>query len=118
LVTPLNAAWCETTARAEYVWDYGMPKWLAPLEQRVRSLHPERLFLGRHKFAHFRLWYREPLAGIVRDLLSGFQAPGFLPGATARVVEEHLTGRANRTRELHQLITLRLIESEILQSSS
>lgn len=118
LVTPLTAAWCETTARAEYVWDYGMPRWLAPLELRMRSLHPERLFLGRHKFAHFRLWYREPLAGIVRDLLSGFDAPGFLPGATARVVEEHLTGRANRTRELHQLITLRFIESDILQASA
>jgi hypothetical protein len=54
----------------------------------------------------------------VRDLLSGFDAPGFLPGATARVVEEHLTGRANRTRELHQLITLRFIESDILQASA
>ena len=81
-------------------------------------MHPERLFLGRHKFAHFRLWYREPLAGHVRDLLDGFDAPGFLPGATARIVEEHLSGRANRTRQLHQVLTLRLITEKILRASA
>lgn len=117
-VTPLAAAWRETTARAEYAWDYGLPRWLAPLERKLRPLHPEKLFLGRHKFAHFRLWYREPLAGTVRDLLSGFEAPGFAPGATAQVVNEHLSGRSNRTRELHQLITLRLIATEILHASA
>ena len=117
LVTPLARLWREATARAEYVWDYGMPRWLAPIEQRLRGLHPERLFLGRHKFCHFRLWYREPLAPVVRDLLDGFEAPGFAPGATARVVDEHLSGRVNRTREIHQLLSLRLIEREILQKS-
>ena len=118
LATTLTAAWRETTARAEYVWDYGMPGWLASLERRMRPMHPERLFLGRHKFAHFRLWYREPLAGHVRDLLDGFDAPGFLPGATARIVEEHLSGRANRTRQLHQVLTLRLITEKILRASA
>ena len=116
LITPLRAALGEATARAEYFWDYGMPRWLAPLERALHTLRPERLFLGRHKFAHFRLWYREPLAGTVRELLAGYDAPGFEPGSTNRVVEEHLTGRVNRTRELHQLLTLRLIEKEILQS--
>jgi len=118
LVTPLQATWGEATARAEYVWDYGMPRWLAPLERALHTLRPERLFLGRHKFAHFRLWYRAPLAGTVRELLAGYDAPGFEPGSTKRVVEEHLTGRVNRTRELHQMLTLRLIEKEILQLSS
>ena len=49
-------------------------------------------------------------------MYAGFDAPGFEPGSTNRVVEEHLSGRVNRTRELHQLLTLRLIETEILQS--
>jgi asparagine synthase (glutamine-hydrolysing) len=117
LLTPLAGLWRETTARAEYLWDYGLPGWLAPMESRLRGLHPERLFLGRHKFTHFRLWYRDPLARAVRDLLEGYDAPGFEPGATARVVAEHLSGRVNRTRELHQLLSLRLIESHLLQTS-
>jgi asparagine synthase (glutamine-hydrolysing) len=116
-LTQATRLWRETTARAEYVWDYGMPRWLAPIERRLRGMHPERLFLGRHKFCHFRLWYREPLAPIVRELLGGFEAPGFVPGATDRVIREHLSGRVNRTREIHQLLSLRLIEREILQTN-
>ncbi len=117
VLTHATRLWRETTARAEYVWDYGMPRWLAPIERRLRGMHPERLFLGRHKFCHFRLWYREPLAPIVRELLGGFEAPGFVPGATDRVIREHLSGRVNRTREIHQLLSLRLIEREILQTN-
>jgi asparagine synthase (glutamine-hydrolysing) len=86
------------------------------VERSLRHLHPERLFLGRHKFAHFRLWYREPLAPAVRELLEGYDAPAFEPGATARIVSDHLSGRSNRTRELHQLLSLRLIESQLLNS--
>jgi asparagine synthase (glutamine-hydrolysing) len=116
LLTPLASLWRETTARAEYLWDYGLPRWLAPVERGLRHLHPERLFLGRHKFAHFRLWYREPLAPAVRELLEGYDAPAFEPGATARIVADHLSGRSNRTRELHQLLSLRLIESQLLNT--
>lgn len=114
LITALSRLWRESTARAEYLWDYGLPRWVAPLERRLRHLHPERFFLGRHKFTHFRLWYRDPLAPAVRDLLDGWDAPGFEPGATARVAAEHFSGRANRTLELHQLLSLRLIETQLL----
>jgi asparagine synthase (glutamine-hydrolysing) len=31
--------------------------------------HLDRLFLGRHKLLHFRVWYRDALAGYVREML-------------------------------------------------
>src|SRR5262249_31996834 len=46
------------TVKAEYAYDYGMPQWLARIDHIVAPLHLERLFLGRHKFYHFRVWYR------------------------------------------------------------
>src|SRR5439155_16351081 len=47
-------AWQEGSVRAEYVYDYGMPQWLAQIDHALTSMHLERLFLGRHKFYHFR----------------------------------------------------------------
>src|SRR5262249_2474339 len=59
----------EILFRAEYAYDYGMPQWMARVDHALAPLHLERLFLGRHKFTHFRVWYRGPLASYVRDVL-------------------------------------------------
>ena len=55
--------------KAEYAYDYGMPQWMAAIDRLLAALRPERLFLGRHKFSHFRLWYRDVLSDYVREVL-------------------------------------------------
>jgi asparagine synthase (glutamine-hydrolysing) len=52
----------EFTFKAEYAYDYRMPQWLARLDHAFAPLHVERLFLGRHKFHHFCVWYRDELS--------------------------------------------------------
>ena len=59
----------EFSAKAEYAYDYGMPQWLASIDHILAPLHLERLFLGRHKFYHFRVWYRDELSQYVKDML-------------------------------------------------
>src|SRR5262249_43677197 len=59
----------EFTYKAEYAYDYGMPHWLAGIDRQFSALHLERLFLGRHKMFHFRLWYRDALSEYVREML-------------------------------------------------
>lgn len=106
----------EFSVRAEYAYDYGMPQWLVRADAALGALHLERLFLGRHKFYHFRTWYRGPLAGYLRDMLTGpntLAQRWFAPGALRRMVEEHTTGRANHTLELHRALTLELIERRL-----
>src|SRR5262249_25939233 len=61
--TPFARSFLEFTFRAEYAYDYGMPQWLARVDHALSPLHLERLFLGRHKFCHYRVWYRDTLAG-------------------------------------------------------
>ena len=59
----------EFTAKAEYAYDYGMPQWLAKIDRALAPLRLERMFLGRHKFYHFRVWYRDQLATYVQRIL-------------------------------------------------
>jgi hypothetical protein len=43
---------------------------LARLDHPFAPLRVERLFLGRHKFHHFRIWYRDQLSPWLREILS------------------------------------------------
>ena len=118
VATRLGRIWREFTAKAEYVYDYGMPRWLARVDRLLESLHPERLFLGHHKFYHFRIWYRAQLGGYLRSCAAtGIASPCYRPDAVHSMVNEHLDGRANHTLALHRMLTVQLIERLLLRSS-
>ncbi len=103
----------EFSFKAEYAYDYGMPNWLARLDGAVRPLHLERLFLGRHKFNHFRVWYRDALGPYVREILLDprtLKRPYVNGPGLEKAVRDHLAGRANHTTEIHRLLTTELAQ--------
>lgn len=118
LWTRLHHLWCEAVFRAEYVWDYGMPHRLARLERPVRALQPQRLFLGRHKFYHFRVWYRDRLGEVLRERLLDprtLRRGLFQPRRLEAIVREHLAGTHNHTLALHQALSLELLHRQLLE---
>jgi asparagine synthase (glutamine-hydrolysing) len=120
VITRLHNLWQEFTVRTEYAYDYGMPQSLARIDRVFAPLHFERLFLGRHKFYHFRIWYRDKLSGYLKDvLLDGRSlARSHVRGkALEGLVNRHVTGRANHTLELHQLLSLELIHRQLLEAN-
>lgn len=117
-LTRVNNAWQETTVRAEYAYDYGMPQWLAKVDHLLSPLHLERLFLGRHKFYHFRVWYRDQLAPCVKEVLldSGSLARPYLKKRQVeKMVNEHTNGQRNHTRSIHKLLTAELTQRQLLE---
>lgn len=117
LVASAIHAALEFQFKAEYAFDYGMPQWLAPIDNLLSGLQPEKLFLGRHKFAHYRVWYRDILGDYVRGILLNpvaLSRPHLESRNVEEVVNGHLSGRANRTLELHKLLTVELIYRSLL----
>jgi len=109
--------WQTFTFKSEYAYDYGMPQWLAKIDHNLARLQLERLFLGRHKFSHFRVWYRDALAEYVQQVLldPATLARPYLNGATVRqMVQAHVQGRGNYTTEIHSLLTSELIQRELI----
>lgn len=107
----------EFTFKAEYAYDSGMPQWLARADHFVSPLHFERLFLGRHKFAHFRVWYRDALSNYVREVLldsRSLSRPYVDRKGLEAVVSGHLRGDRNYTGELHTLLTLELLHRQFI----
>jgi len=108
----ITRGYLEFTFRAEYAYDYGMPQRVAQIDHLFSALQFERLFLGRHKFAHYRVWYRDALSGYVRELLldqKTLSRPYLDKNMVEMVVAGHLKGNRNYTTEIHKLLTLELI---------
>lgn len=123
LTWPLNPrgkakkAYHDLWARAEYAYDYGMPNWLARLDSFVSPLKLERLFLGRQKFCHYRVWYRDQLSTFVREVLldpATLSRPWFSRSNLKSAVESHLSGTANHTLTIHKALSLELIQRTLL----
>ena len=107
--------------KAEYAYDMGMPQSVAKVDHQLRAFHLERLFLGRHKVFHFRVWYRDVLAGYLRDMLLS-------PRSLSRwyvdrkgvetIVNAHIKGNRNYTNEIHKILTLELLHREFVDGGA
>jgi len=98
--------------KAEYAYDVGMPQGIARMDHALSALRLERLFLGRHKIFHFRVWYRDALAGYVREMLLDprtLSRPCFSRKGIEAMVRGHLKGDRNYTSEIHKLLTLEIL---------
>jgi asparagine synthase (glutamine-hydrolysing) len=107
----MSQAWLEFSFKAEYAYDYGMPQWVARVDHTFSALRLERLFLGRHKFYHFRVWYRDQLASYVREILLDRRSLSRSYVDAKRleaIVLGHVKGDRNYTSEIHKLLSLEL----------
>ena len=107
----------EFLTKAEYTYDYGMPSWMARVDQLLQPLRLERLFLGRQKFCHFRTWYRHQLAGYVKEILldSRSRSRFYVNGSALEpMVNAHVTGLGNYTIEIHKLLSMELLHRTLL----
>jgi len=107
----LTHMYLEFFFKAEYAYDVGMPQWMARIDRKLASFHLERIWLGRHKPFHFRVWYRDQLKDYVRQILLDDRAlarPYVNRANLERVVNGHLRGDHNHTDEIHRLLALEL----------
>lgn len=96
-----------------------MPQWVARIDHAFAPLHLERLFLGRHKFCHFRVWYRDALASYIQEMLLDSRTLSrlYLERRTAEaVVDGHLKGNRNYTTEIHKLLLVELLHRLFIHS--
>jgi asparagine synthase (glutamine-hydrolysing) len=106
------------TIKAEYAYDYGMPQWLTKLDNAFATLHLENLFLGRHKFYHFRIWYRNELSKYVKDVILDprtLARPYFQRKNLEKMVNNHMNGLNNYTQEIHWVLTSELIQRNLIE---
>ncbi len=108
----------EFTFKAEYAYDGGMPQWLTKVDHVFAPLHPERLFLGRHKVAHFRKWYRDELAPYIKEVLlddAALNRPYVEAKGLRQIVQDHIAGKGNFTQDLDRILSIELVQKCLLK---
>jgi len=113
-------AFLEFLFKAEYAYDMGMPQWLAQFDHALSRFRLERLFLGRHKVFHFRVWYRDMLADYLRDILldpMGLSRSYIVRRELESIVQGHIEGNRNYTDQIHRVLTLELLHRIFLDKS-
>ncbi len=111
----------EFTFKAEYAYDYGMPQSVARVDHALSLFHLERLFLGRHKYYHFRIWYRDALSKYVQEILLDpltLSRPYIDRSAVEAMVQGHVRGDRNYTIAIHRLLSLELLHRLLLDGSA
>lgn len=105
----VGRAYFDFTFKAEYAYDYGMPQPLVNADHALSGLHLERMFLGRHKFYHYRVWYRDALSSYIKEMLLDprtLSRPYLRREGVEAIVQGHVNGTRNSTTALHKILTL------------
>jgi asparagine synthase (glutamine-hydrolysing) len=110
----------EFTFKAEYAYDIGMTQWLAQADHVLAPLGLEKLFLGGHKFHHFRVYYRDELRPYLQEVLLDPRTLGrpFLDGLRVEaMVRGHVDGYRNHTIEIHKLLSIELMQRQLIDQN-
>ncbi len=121
LTSALSRAYLEFTFKAEYACDYGMPQWAAKMNSWIAPLKLDQLFLGRHKFLHYRVWYRDALAGYVQEILLDqrtLSRPFLDRKNVEAMVKGHVLGNRNSTTAIHKMLTMELLFRKFFDAQS
>jgi asparagine synthase (glutamine-hydrolysing) len=113
--------WHESLFKSEYYYNHGMPHWLAKVNYTLKISEVEGLFLGRHKFEHYRTWFRSELSSYVRDIILDSRTMNrecFNKRFLEKMVSRHTRGDRNYTNEISKAITVELIHRLFLENYS
>ena len=119
-ITQFRHQYEEFTFKAEYAYDYGMPQWLTAIDHFFAYLHLEKMFLGKHKFYHFRVWYRDQLADYIKAILLDPRTltRPYLDGKhLEKIINAHINGHRNYTLDIHRMLTTELMQRQLIEMS-
>lgn len=108
----LVRGYSEFLFKMDYYFNHGMPSWFAKSYKFWAPFGLERKFLGRHKYNHFRVWFRDQLASYISEILLDRRTitrPYLNGNLLEKIVKGHLSGRYNYTQEISLLLTVELM---------
>jgi asparagine synthase (glutamine-hydrolysing) len=111
---------CGLTFKLDYWHKEGLPDALSSFDSALGSLSHIGL-LGLHKFLPYRAWFRRELSPYLAQVISDGQTrrmPYWNSRFLDTVVRDHASGRHNRIRELHAILTLEAVQRTLVSDSA
>jgi asparagine synthase (glutamine-hydrolysing) len=109
------------TFKLDYLFSEGLPDRLSPFDPLFGFLNSSLRIIGRHKFLHYRYWFRNKLAAYLEDVLADplvRQSPFWNPHFLDRIAYKHIGGQRNYLREINVVLTLQAIQRLLIRVPS
>jgi asparagine synthase (glutamine-hydrolysing) len=116
----LRRLFAEVTFKLDYLHKEALPSWLSAADPLIASLGKTGI-LGLHKYLPFRQWFRQELAGHVRQVLTDphtARLPYWNRATLGSIAADHISGRRNHVREINAVLTLEAIDRLLLRPSA
>ena len=107
------------TFKLDYIYTEGLPHSLDRLTPILDAFNTGALFFGRHKFLHYRRWFRQELAQFVSERIQDIAARGselFDRPYLQKMLSEHVRGKVNYTKEINVVLTLDAVPRLLFQN--
>lgn len=108
----------EVAFKLDYWHKEGLPDRLTPFDALLGSMSHLGL-LGLHKFLAYRLWFRRQLAPYAQQVITDSRTRNMSywnADALKGVVPDHTSGRRNRLRDIHVVLTLEAVHRMLIDA--
>jgi asparagine synthase (glutamine-hydrolysing) len=115
----LRHQWTQFSFKADYCYKSGMPQWMEQIHYWLGPFQPQKLLIGRHRFAHFRVWFRTELSSYLKEILldsTTNRRSFFNHSCVEKMVHHHTKGDANHTDDLERILTVELMCRRFIDS--
>jgi asparagine synthase (glutamine-hydrolysing) len=117
--TMLGHLYYEFLFKMDYYYSHGMHHWMAKLDHSFAPSKLEELFLGRHKYYHLRVWFRNEWVDFLRNIVLNENA--FINQFIDRKVLEDMVsgntrGDQNYTMPMNSLLTVEMLHRVLIES--
>lgn len=105
--------------KAEYYYGQGMPNWLSKAEKHLKPNKLQGWIVGRHKIDNYRLWFKNELSKYIRMVLLDGRSKNrsyLNKKSIDDIVNSHISGERNYTKEINKLLTVELIQRTLLEN--
>jgi asparagine synthase (glutamine-hydrolysing) len=121
LASRVRALHGRMTFKLDYWYNERMPSRLSVLDRYCSRLPPRYWPFGFHRYLSYRRWFRQPLAGYLRDRLADARArrsPVWEPALLAALGDPRMRDGENHVSVLNLVLTLDAVDRLLLRASA
>ncbi|HEU0048024.1 MAG TPA: asparagine synthase-related protein [Nitrososphaera sp.] len=104
----------KAVCKLDYLYAEGLPHWLSSFDRLFDLIDSRARLFGRHKFLHYRKWFRRELAdyiaGTLKEVQTRRSSPFWNFGFLETLAHEHINGRRNFVHEIDAVLTLDAVD--------
>ena len=104
--------------KADYIYVFDLPHWLAKLDAICTSVNGGRQILGYQKFEYYRIWFRNEFSSYIKEILldrKTINRSYFNKNYLEMITEKHIKGEGNYLNEINRAMTIELIHRLLVE---